>query len=392
MIVTAHPTKLIRELCSFSNGHGFTRHDWAMSGLPIIRIAHLNGSRNFDYFSGKPDPDWLVEPGELLFAWAGTKGVSFGPTIWNGPRGVLNQHIFRVRPKNGVDQTWLYYALLQVTQRIEKRAHGFKSTLLHVRKSDIEDQRWPVPTLAEQRRAVRVLGLAEGETRCLDDLIQAKVTFKRGLVQQLVSGQKRFPQFRGRPWVKRPLGAFFVEKSVTNADRSVELVYSCTKSSGIIPQSERFGKRLASKDLARYKVVEPGDLVYDPMLLWDGSIGFVPPTARGVVSPAYETFAVNEIANRDYFLALLKSYNLLHRYKQISKGTNARRRKAHPTDLLKTEISTPPSIEEQDLIAGVLTTAQREIDLLVALRKNTQDQKKVLLSRLLGGGLIGPAP
>jgi type I restriction enzyme S subunit len=150
----AYATKEIKDLCSFSNGHGFTRHDWAKSGLPIIRIAHLNGSRDFDYFQGEPEPDWIVEPGELLFAWAGTKGVSFGPTIWGGPRGVLNQHIFRVRPREGVDKTWLYYALLQVTQRIEKQAHGFKSTLLHVRKSDVDSQRWPVPPVAEQRRIV----------------------------------------------------------------------------------------------------------------------------------------------------------------------------------------------------------------------------------------------
>jgi type I restriction enzyme S subunit len=386
----AYSMKAIKDLCSFSNGHGFTRHDWTTAGLPIIRIAHLNGSRDFDYYAGEPDPEWVVEPGELLFAWAGTKGVSFGPTIWSGPRGVLNQHIFRVRPKDDVDQTWLYYALLQVTQRIEKRAHGFKSTLLHVRKSDIEDQRSLVPPVAVQRRIVGVLGLAEREVRGLDDLIETKCAFKRGLMQQLLTGQKRFPEFKDRPWVRRSLGDFFVEKSVTNANRAAQLVYSCTKTIGIVSQAERFGKRLASADLARYKVVETGDLVYDPMLLWDGSIGFVPEAGRGVVSPAYETFTVSDDANRDYFWPLLKSYNLIHRYKQISQGTNTRRRKAHPRDFLKTVVPMPPTTTEQDKIAEVLTATQREIDLLAAQREQVEHLRRALLSKLLSGSLSVP--
>jgi hypothetical protein len=37
-------------------------------GLPIIRIQHLNGSNDFDDFAGTPDPEWIVQPGELLFA------------------------------------------------------------------------------------------------------------------------------------------------------------------------------------------------------------------------------------------------------------------------------------------------------------------------------------
>lgn len=388
----AYATKEIKDLCSFSNGHGFTRHDWAKSGLPIIRIAHLNGSRDFDYFQGEPEPDWIVEPGELLFAWAGTKGVSFGPTIWGGPRGVLNQHIFRVRPREGVDKTWLYYALLQVTQRIEKQAHGFKSTLLHVRKSDVDSQRWPVPPVAEQRRIVDLTSLAERSLTGLDGLLVAKRTFKRGLIQQLLTGQKRFPEFRNKPWITKAMGDYFTEKFVGNANRSATLVYSCTKSVGIVPQAERFAKRLASKDVARYKVVERGDLVYDPMLLWDGSIGFVPDNGRGVVSPAYETFSVNEEhANREYFWSLLKTGDMIQRYKQISQGTNTRRRKAHPRDFLRLSIEMPPTRQEQDRIADVMGLMQREIDLLEALRKQIESQKRGLLSRLLSGELRVPA-
>ena len=93
----------IGDLCNFISGNGFRPSDWRSSGLPIIRIQNLNGSRSFNYFAGQPKEKWIVNPGDLLFAWAGVKGVSFGPTIWSGPRGVLNQHIFRVVPKKDVE-------------------------------------------------------------------------------------------------------------------------------------------------------------------------------------------------------------------------------------------------------------------------------------------------
>jgi len=127
----------IGELCSFSSGHGFRKHDWSSEGLPIIRIQNLNDSKDFNYFAGETDPKWVVFPGELLFAWAGVKGVSFGPTIWRGPKGVLNQHIYKIHTKREVDRRWFFLALLQVTEIVEKKAHGFKSSLLHIHKGDI---------------------------------------------------------------------------------------------------------------------------------------------------------------------------------------------------------------------------------------------------------------
>ena len=67
----------VGECVAFSNGHGFTPKDWKTSGLPIIRIQNLNGSGKFNYFADEPESDWIVLPGDLLFAWAGVKGNAF---------------------------------------------------------------------------------------------------------------------------------------------------------------------------------------------------------------------------------------------------------------------------------------------------------------------------
>jgi type I restriction enzyme, S subunit len=399
VILIGHATKAIGDICSFSNGHGFTRHDWAKAGLPIIRIAHLNGSRNFDYFPGEPDPEWVVEPGELLFAWAGTKGVSFGPTIWNGPRGVLNQHIFRVRPKNCVDQTWLYYALLQVTHRIEKRAHGFKSTLLHVRKSDIEDQRWPVPPLTDQRRIVEVLGLAEGEAHCMDHLIRAKGAFKRGLMQQLLAGQKRFPPFvRSKARQSCEFGTVPQDWNVVHisdiASEAKErgevegaVVYSCTKHDGLVPSLEYFGKQVFSRNLAGYKRLQSGDFAYATNHIEEGSIGLLrdghPP---GLVSPMYTVFRPNRRVNPEFLFALLKTESYRRVFEKRTNASVDRRGSLRWSEFSRIRLGLP-SIEEQSRIAEALRLVAAEIDQLKRLQKLINEKKRALVSRLLSGEL-----
>ena len=183
----------IGDLCTFTNGHGFRATEWSTTGLPIIRIQNLNGSRDFKYFAGTPKESCQVEPGELLFAWAGVKGVSFGPRLWDGPPGVLNQHIYRVRPLQKVAKPWLFETLRRVTRSIEGRAQGFKSSLQHVRKADITDHIVTVPPYEEQCAiADRSAFLVEMETIEQTNL-EGLIKMKRALMSDLFSGHVDVP-------------------------------------------------------------------------------------------------------------------------------------------------------------------------------------------------------
>jgi type I restriction enzyme S subunit len=179
------------ELASFSGGNGFTPRDWSPRGLPIIRIQNLNGSLDFNYYAGTPEPDWLVEPGELLFAWAGSRGASFGPCLWPGPKGVLNQHIHRIAPRTTVRKHYLFFLLREITEKIEKRAHGFKDTLVHLRKGELTS--WPValPTLAEQDRIVDVLQEIEQRLSVEEEFLACQRSTKSALMSVLLTGEVR---------------------------------------------------------------------------------------------------------------------------------------------------------------------------------------------------------
>ncbi len=179
----------IGELCTLVNGQGFKAAEWSKRGLPIIRIQNLNGSSDFKYYAGIPESRWVVESGDLLFAWAGVKGRSIGPYIWRGPRGVLNQHIYLVRPLEGTAKLWLFETLKLATCEIEELAQGFKSSLQHVRKADITAHKVAVPPSSEQREiAERCCSVREMEATEIRNL-EAVERLKLALMDDLFNGR-----------------------------------------------------------------------------------------------------------------------------------------------------------------------------------------------------------
>ena len=170
---TASRTRPLGALATFHNGFAFHPLTWRGSGLPIIRIQNLNGEPGFNYYQGEPDPRWTVTAGDLLFAWSGNRGTSFGPRIWTGPKGVLNQHIFRVSPKDGVVQEYLYLLLRVLTRHFEGRAHG-SAGLVHVTRGEVETKEVPWPSVESQQDLVQqhrqLLNAEETLVRRLDQV------------------------------------------------------------------------------------------------------------------------------------------------------------------------------------------------------------------------------
>ena len=148
------------ETAKFINGAAFKPSDWEENGLPIIRIQNLTGTgERFNYTTRKVKPDLVVEPGDLLVSWSATLDVY----RWNGPRGLLNQHIFKVLPSPNVDPDYLFYALKSALSELSAKTHG--STMKHVVRGDFESTRVLMPEPHEQRRIVDILSRAEGIVR-----------------------------------------------------------------------------------------------------------------------------------------------------------------------------------------------------------------------------------
>jgi len=180
----------IKNVCFLLNGFAFKPDDWGNRGLPIIRIQNLNGSQEFNYYNEPISEDFIIPPGTLLFSWSGNRGTSFGPYIWKGPMGVLNQHIFKVTPKQGIRLKWLYYAFDEIRQRAERAAHG-GSGLVHVRREDLQKYLLAKPDEGEQERIEKVLESKDSNLQTEEHYLLKLKLLKKGLMHDLLTGEVR---------------------------------------------------------------------------------------------------------------------------------------------------------------------------------------------------------
>lgn len=364
----------IGELCQFTNGNGFRPSDWKREGLPIIRIQNLNGSQEFNYFDGQPNPKWVIEPGDLLFAWAGVKGVSFGPTIWPGPRGVLNQHIFRIVPNPGVDRYWLYLALQEATRRIEANAHGFKSSLVHVHKEDITGQLVELPSSEEQRKIAELLRAWDYATVKQSALVELKLARRDRMRSWLIEKSGR----SGRPC---KFADFLSEsRELGNDGATARKISVRLYGKGAVEKLEK----IQGSANTRYYRRKCGQLIYSKLDFLNGAFAIIPNELDGLQStldlPAFE---IADVANPRWLLEYLTRPEFYSQQVHLARGQRKARRVA-PEDFLTAELKLP-SREEQDHIVEILAEADREVDLERRTLYLLQQQKRGLMQKLLTG-------
>src|SRR5438874_4206309 len=151
----ASRTVRVGESLRLVNGRAFKPTEWKKSGLPIVRIQNLNNpDAPFNYYEGQLPEKFLLDDGDLLFAWSGTPGTSFGAHIWRRGRAWLNQHIFKVHfDDKQFDKRYLQLAINRNLEQYIRAAHG-GAGLAHITKGRFEESTLPCLPLDEQQRIV----------------------------------------------------------------------------------------------------------------------------------------------------------------------------------------------------------------------------------------------
>ncbi|MGQ3298688.1 restriction endonuclease subunit S [Reyranella sp.] len=255
----------IGDICHLVNGRAFKPSDWEEVGLPIIRIQNLNRpDAKFNFYSKEVDARFLVESGDLLFAWSGTPGTSFGAHVWQGSKAILNQHIFNVHfDRAYFDRDFLRHAINQTLDEQIAKAHGGVG-LRHVTKGKFEETVISIPPLAEQRRIVaKINSLSSKSKRArehLDHIPRLVEKYKQAVLAAVFNAPDNRPTPLSNLVSDGPTNGYSPQTSADDTG-TLSLRLSAT-TRGVLDLSAKAVKRLSETiPVGSRYWLQPGDLL-----------------------------------------------------------------------------------------------------------------------------------
>lgn len=158
--------------------------------LPVIKIAQLRaGNTNgADRASARIKPEYVVVDGDVLFSWSGSLEVE----VWNGGRGALNQHLFKVT-SDTVPKWFYFFATRHHLQNFRAIAADKATTMGHIQRKHLTDARIAVAT-PEGMKAFDI-ALAPLFDQMVSNAQQSRslAQLRDTLLPKLISGELRVP-------------------------------------------------------------------------------------------------------------------------------------------------------------------------------------------------------
>ena len=190
-------------------------------------------------------------------------------------------------------------------------------------------------------------------------------------------------------WEQRKLGDIFEQTSnlVNPKVDDIEL-WSLTVEDGLIKKSDRYNREFLVKKDDNFKEVRPGDIVYNPMNMTLGAVGYNGMEKSVAVSGYYTTMVTKDNYDSYYINTWLKSPQAILLYRTYATGSLIEKQRVQFPTLSIIPVAFP-KYEEQVKIGNcfksidhLITLHQRKL-FLNFVKKNDWEQRK------LGEILIG---
>lgn len=156
--------------------------------LPVIKIAQLRaGNTNgADKASTKIKSDCVVVDGDVLFSWSGSLEVE----VWNGGRGALNQHLFKVM-SNEVPKWFYFFATRQHLSDFRAIAAGKATTMGHIQRKHLTDARIAVAPPESMKKFDTVIASQFDQLVSNAQQSRTITQLRDTLLPKLISGELR---------------------------------------------------------------------------------------------------------------------------------------------------------------------------------------------------------
>ena len=279
-----------------------------------------------------------------------------------------------------------YFALLSNSKIVKKQFsnNGAGTNISNLSQQILNNVLIPLPSLKEQQKIAKILTTWDDAISKQEALIEEKEQLKKGLMQRLLSGEVRFDGFY-EEWEEVRLGDVGeVISGLTYSPKNID------KNGILVLRSSNVQKRKLAFDdnvyvnttTLKFNPVEENDIL---ICVRNGSKSLIGKNAlinkenKGV---AFGAFMSVFRSQHNIFLFQLFDTHIYKR--EVHRNLGATINSINGSDLKKFKIPFPP-LQEQQKIAQVLSTTDKEIELLKKEFEALKEQKRGLMQRLLTG-------
>jgi type I restriction enzyme S subunit len=291
----------------------------------------------------------------------------------------------------------------KVALALKRIATGSK--VYGISKTNLSKLEIPLPPLPEQQKIAQILTTWDRSIETIEKLIAKKQELKKGLVQQLLTGKKRFKEFvKSEKTKESKVGVVpedwevfllqeittlitngFVGKVIEHYSEDEDSVLyfqgynveeNSFKFSGIKRVSKQFNDRTKKSEL------KEGDL----LTIQTGDVGLttiVPKELEGSNCPALIISRYIDNECPPFYSQYFNSYIGRRRLQRIETGSTMKH--LNVKDLMKWVVPSPSKFEQQK-IASILSS-DKEIEILQKQLEQLKEQKRGLMQKLLTGEL-----
>jgi|SRR5690554_261666 len=299
---------------------------------------------------------------------------------------VFGGFVIRARPSNGIlSPAYSVYLFQSSKFRNQVIKLGQGAVRANIGQKDLAKVKVSLPPLPEQKKIAQILSTWDKAISTTEQLLANSQQQKKALMQQLLTGKKRLMDKNGvrfsGEWKTTEIGEFLQESRIPSKtnDPSKRLTVRLNLK-GIEPREFRGTEAVES---TAHFVRSAGQFIYGKQNIHKGAFGIIPEDLD-----AYETsqdlpaFDFTGACDPIWFYHYMTQEHFFASLEDKMSGTGSKR--LNPKTFFKIKIASP-SIEEQQKIAAVISTADHEISTLQQKLEALKQEKKALMQQLLTG-------
>jgi type I restriction enzyme S subunit len=379
------------------NGYAFSSTDSSDKGVRWVKIADVGINKmKLDAPSFLPfefaakHNKFILHKGDYVVALtrpilSGKLKIAKVNEDFDG--SLLNQRVGKLESKNDLEYMYCMLQQKSLISRIENRIAGTDPPNLSP--NEIATLKTFIPTLPEQQKIASFLSAVDEKIQQLTKKKALLEDYKKGVMQQLFSGQLRFKDENGEDypdWEDSVMQDVFERVKQKNKENNLN-VMSISAQQGLVNQLEYFKRYVSAADVTGYYLLKKGDFAYNksyskgyPM----GAIKRLDRYNKGVVSTLYICFRIKENDDSTFYKEFLDHGGINSELHKIAQE-GARNHGLLNMSVIEffRDIKVPrPSVEEQIVIGKFLEDLSIKIESAKKELTQTQTFKKGLLQQM----------